>query len=252
MDIIKQYGAVAILDALGASSYSDAEVKQFLRSRERVFSKLGEYLEDKTAITLDQLKTFTFNDTIVIALLCGQTPPTLKAVGSFSAVLRKFLVDSMANGLLFRGAAALGQFRADDETNTIMGEAVTDAAQWYEETDWIGVHFTPRSFLEIERLMLNADDRKEWALFPYDVPLKNGSTLNTFAINWPKVFLVGSQRPWSGNPPPKQKLLELLSGHRVPRGTEQKYFSTLAFFDRSMKLNRPSNKKKTSKKATKK
>src|SRR5882672_446649 len=100
MDIIKQYGAVAILDALGASSYSDAEVKQFLRSRERVFSKLGEYLEDKTAITLDQLKTFTFNDTIVIALLCGQTPPTLKAVGSFSVVLRKFLVDSMANGLL--------------------------------------------------------------------------------------------------------------------------------------------------------
>ena len=39
MGIEKQQGIVAILDALGASSYSDAEVNQFLRSRERVFER---------------------------------------------------------------------------------------------------------------------------------------------------------------------------------------------------------------------
>jgi hypothetical protein len=231
MGIEKQEGIVAILDALGASSYDDSAVNQFLRSRERVFERLEEYLEEKTAITRQQLKMFTFNDTVVIALVCARRPPDLKQIGAFSAILRKFLVESMNSGLLFRGAAAIGEFRADDATNTIMGDAVTDAAQWYEQTEWVGVHYTPRSNLKIEHLMQGATDRKEWALLPYDVPVKGAKPLYTYAVNWPKLFKVRDQRPWEDDIPPKTKLLDFLSRHKVPLGTEKKYFNTVAFFD---------------------
>jgi hypothetical protein len=27
----------------------------------------------------------------------------------------------------------------DDTTNTVMGEAVSDAAAWYDKADWIGI-----------------------------------------------------------------------------------------------------------------
>lgn len=237
MGIEKQQGIVAILDALGASSYSDAEVNQFLRSRERVFERLEEYIGEKTAVTSSQLKTFTFNDTVIIALVCGQQSPSLKQIGAFSAVLRKFLVESMNSGLLFRGSAAIGEFRADDATNTIMGDAVTDAAQWYEQTDWVGVHFTPRSFLKIEHFMEDTNDRKEWALLSYDVPVKGRAPLRTYAVNWPKLFKVDGQRPWEDGAPPRTKLLEFLSRHKVPLGTEQKYIHTIAFFDFAMEKN---------------
>jgi len=148
----KQNGIVAILDALGASDYSDAEVRAFVNSRDKIAVVLDEYLDEKSLIDPGQLKTFQFNDTIVIALICESPQASLKQITSFSAVIRKYLVESMNNGLLFRGAAAVGEFRANDETNTIMGDAITDAAQWFEETDWAGVHYTPRSCLHIERL----------------------------------------------------------------------------------------------------
>lgn len=245
MGIEKQKGIVAILDALGASSYSDEDVEQFLNSRQRIISKLGDYLEEKTEISAEQVKTFTFNDTIVIALLCGIRAPSLDQISAFCAVLRKFIVDSMNNGLLFRGAAALGEFRADDLTNTIMGDAVTDAAQWYEETDWIGVHFTPRSFLHIERDLHGAANRREWAMLPYKVPLKGGKTLDTFAVNWPRIFTLKKARPWDDNLAPRVKLLRFLGKHRVPMGTEQKYFNTIAFFDASLNQTKSAKKPAT-------
>jgi hypothetical protein len=41
----------------------------------------------------------------------------------------------------------------DEKSNTVMGDAIADAAQWYEKSDWIGVHFTPRSYMQLKRMM---------------------------------------------------------------------------------------------------
>jgi hypothetical protein len=117
-----------------------------------------------------------------------------------------------------------------------MGDAVTDAAQWYEQSDWIGVHFTPRSFIELQRIVDVSDDKKAWAFIRYDVPLHDHSVLRTYAINWPKIFRVPRLRPWDDDVPPRTKLLEFLSSHRVPRGAERKYYNTIEFFDHSTKV----------------
>jgi len=251
--IAKEFGAVAILDALGASTYSDRQIGHFLDSRDRVLSQLKEWAEGgHGSVKPTELKAFTFNDTIVLVLRCGAAAANLERATALAAYLRQFLVNSMVNGMLFRGSAALGSFYIDGASNTVMGEAVTDAAQWYERSDWVGVHFTPRSFLTLGHMMRAEGDDKRWAFLPYSVPLRDGGLLPTLAVNWPKIFLVPKLRPWGRtNVEPKQKLLELLSAHSVPLGTERKYFNTIEFFDRSLAVEdeiRRSRKRRVSKK----
>src|SRR4051812_17854855 len=126
----RTHGIVAILDALGASHYSEAEIARFLKSRELVLEFLNSKVEKQLGnIDSNRISTFTFNDTVVIAFRTDESV-TFNEVSSFSVILRKFLLDSLSNQILFRGAISIGAFFVDDDTNTIMGRAITDAAAW--------------------------------------------------------------------------------------------------------------------------
>src|SRR5437773_847617 len=121
-------GLIAILDALGAAAYGRSEIDRFMDSCDIVLRLAQEKAEEM--LSVDLLNMFTFNDTIVFALRAENERPTMKEVSAFFLLLRKFMVDSLQNGILFRGAIAMGTFYADKDTNTVMGEAVTDAAAW--------------------------------------------------------------------------------------------------------------------------
>lgn len=89
-------GIIAILDALGAATYSDREIKRFLRSRELVIELLNQKAEDVlTGITERMITTFTFNDTVIIILRTSTSEPKLKDITNFFSIMRKFLVDSL-------------------------------------------------------------------------------------------------------------------------------------------------------------
>src|SRR5262245_38291817 len=137
-------GIVAVLDALGAASYSDNEIRQFLKSRELVLRLLGEKLEDIGTINA-KILTFTFNDTIVVAQKNDPGEARPEQIVTFFGLMRNFIKDSLANNILFRGSSSIGTFRADENTNTVMGQAITDAAAWYNKAKWIGVHATPHA-----------------------------------------------------------------------------------------------------------
>ncbi len=232
----RENGIVAILDALGAASYGDAEIKRFMDSREVVLQLLNQKAEDVLGdINARMITTFTFNDTILIILRTGAEEPRLKQISDFFTIVRKFLVDSLAHRILFRGSIALGTFYANDETNTVMGQAVTDAAAWYDKADWIGVHATPRATLVIQRWLEHEDTSKGNVMLDYDVPLKQSTIVRTKAVNWPKVFFVNTLTPCDGETEPKEKLLEFLTQHQVPWGTESKFYNTIAFFDHAVK-----------------
>ena len=228
-------GIVAILDALGAASYSDDDVERFVESRTVVLGQLNEKAEGVLGeIKADMVKTFTFNDTVLVILNTGTEDPNLRRISQFFMIMRKFLVDSLAKKILFRGSIAIGTFYADDGTNTVMGQAVTDAAAWYDKADWIGVHTTPRTNLVINRCLEHEAASKEHVMLDYPVPLKNGAVIRTKAVNWPKVFFVESIKPCAAGAE-KEKLLEFLTRHPVPWGTESKFSNTLAFFDHAVK-----------------
>jgi hypothetical protein len=223
-------GIVAILDALGTATYSEEEIHLFMDSRNVVMNLLKQKAED-IGVSASMITTFTFNDTIVIVLKTGNKEPQLKQLSDFFLIVRKFMVDSMAHGILFRGAIAIGSFHANAQTNTVMGPAVTDAAAWYNKSDWIGLHATPRATLIIQRWLEHNSRTRKHVMLDYDVPLKVGGKLYAKVVNWPKVFFVKSISPCDSDNEAREKLLEFLSMHQVPLGTETKFFNTLQFFD---------------------
>lgn len=233
-------GIVAILDALGAATYDDTEIQEFLKSRGIVLELLNDKA-DSVAETLDvsQIKTYTFNDTMLIVLESRNNDSCQAEIRAFATVLRKLLVDSLKRRIMFRGSFAVGSFYEDSATNTILGKAVTDAAAWYDKADWIGILATPRTTLHIDQLM--ESNPRQWGhlLTRYNVPLSDSSTRSLWSINWPKVFWVNTITPCDSGQKPREAFLHLLGRFSIPRGTESKHFNTVAFFDyvvKSLKL----------------
>jgi hypothetical protein len=233
----QKQGLIAVLDALGAATYNDREITQFLNSRERVLELLKRKANAKEVrgnMNINLVTTFTFNDTVLI-VYCTPGPATLDDVQHFCLLLRKFMVDSLAQGILFRGSVSIGNFYVDDESNTVMGTAVTDAAAWYDSADWVGINATPHATLVVQALLRGSKDLDR-LLVDYTVPLKDRSALVLKAVNWPKAFFVKGLRPVKEGEDPRAKCLKLLAEHKVPKGTESKHFNTVAFFDHCIRL----------------
>ncbi len=226
------FGIVAILDALGAASYTDAEIKRFLRSREEVISLLNEK-SARVSKNLDTkaVTTFTFNDTVIIVLKIGKEVLGPLDIKGFLYVLRRFMVDSLIHGILFRGSLSIGSFYVNEKTNTIMGEAVTDAVAWYDKANWVGIVATPRCSIYVQKVLESMGREWQHLMVDYDVPLKDEETVRLKAVNWPKEFYVPSPHLYAGHVRPKQKLLELLSLHKIPFGVESKFNNTIGYFD---------------------
>src|SRR5436190_10559502 len=92
-------GLVAILDALGAKSYSDDEISRFLDSRDIVLEKLAERAQAGT-IDKTRLQAFTFGDTIVVVYRAIHEV-TYKDLGEFGLRMRAFMMHSLGNQILF-------------------------------------------------------------------------------------------------------------------------------------------------------
>jgi hypothetical protein len=228
-------GIVVILDALGAASYSNADIDRFLKSRSNVLNLLNRKIEGVLGkIDSNRVMIFTFNDTILVIFKCDKNGPQLVDITNFFVILRKFLVDSMEEGILFRGSISIGSFYANEAENAVMGQAVTDAAAWYDKADWIGIHATPHATIIIQQLLEHDSVERKYIILDYEVPLKGGNFIKTKAINWPKVFFVSNISPCYKEKP-REKLLEFLSLHQIPLGTESKFHNTIAFFDYAVK-----------------
>jgi hypothetical protein len=238
-------GFIAILDALGASAYSEREIQQFLESRQRVLS----LLDSKADAVLGRLdaarvSTYTFNDTVVVAYELIQ-PLVVGDIAAFGTLLRHLMVKSIANGILFRGAMSIGSFYSDEPTNTIMGKAVSDAAAWYDKAEWVGIAATPQATLLIRAREQQTEEDVGRVMIDYPVPMKDSTKPSLRAINWPKGFYVKGLRPVKENEHPRAKCLELLAAAGIPRGTEGKYFNSVDFFDHCFRMWKKQKKRKS-------
>jgi len=92
----KKCGIVAILDALGAANYDDKEIKEFLESRSVVMRLLHDKSESMTqTLDVSDVKTYTFNDTLLIVLESQGDHPSGPEIQAFVTILRKLLVVSV-------------------------------------------------------------------------------------------------------------------------------------------------------------
>ena len=224
---------------MGAANYSTEQIAQFLKSRQVVLSLLATNAEIKALsgrIQPGQVTTFTFNDTVLI-VYGTEAMPTFDEVRHFCLLLRRFQVDSLINGILFSGSVSVGKFHVDDETNTVLGEAVTDAAAWYDSADWLGINATPFASLFVQSLLDQTSGDLEHVLVDWNVPLKDNKGYRRLkALNWPKVFVVPNMTPCAPGENHRAKCATLLSVLGVPKGTELKFSNTMEFYDHCVKL----------------
>jgi hypothetical protein len=104
-------------------------------------------------------------------------------------VLRRYLFHSLLKRVLFRGAFSIGYFFEDAETNTVLGEAVADAAAWYARADWAGISSTPGTNNVIDHYIYEGlITGGEQFLVKYGVPLNDGTYIDLYSISWPGAF----------------------------------------------------------------
>jgi len=199
-------------------------------SQEHILRAVEEKASDQaTSRKLSTPKLFTFNDTIVIALETDANEE-YNAIKGFAKIVRRFISYSLTKALFFRGAFSIGSYIVSEPQNLIMGNAVADAASWYEQTEFIGAVATPKASMIIQRHVLEDPSPPDFLLFETDIPCKQGNR-RLYAVNWPKAFYVPGLRPRTckkGKELPY--LLGLLVANEVPIGTEHKYNHTISFF----------------------
>lgn len=212
---------------------SEADVQKFIENRDHVLTLLVDKTED---VQLSgKVKQFTFGDTILLAMRCNESSLMSQHCRQFILVLRKFLVDSLNRGLFLRGSLSIGFHYSDEKSNTVLGPAVDDAAGWYEQADWIGLHVTPLASMKIEEWREAEKGPKDHLVIDYDVPIK-GESQRLKAVNWPKVLFVKELAPSDARVRPRRYLLERLTVRDIPRGVESKYSNTMKFFDHVVKM----------------
>jgi len=131
----------------------------------------------------------TLDDFLALVDICR-----LLLYGVFCASIR-----TMSVFLPMRGAISIGEFiytykpiknttntiSAEYNTNILIGKAIVDAYEWEKKQEWIGISLTEKTKLFFESLDSNLIDHliSENVLVNYDIPLKEGHTINSYAIN---------------------------------------------------------------------
>jgi hypothetical protein len=224
----KRYGIVVLLDALGASSYSDDKIKKFLSAR----TKLNEILANQAKVlgNLGEMKmpnTYTFGDTLIVTIELRSRKKITRHIYGTIFLMQNYLYYSLEEGILLRGAFSIGSYIDDNASNTVMGEAISDAASWYEKTDWIGLSSTPKTNNILEYHFENHKLNEPMFIHYYPVPMKDGREINLYTISWAGRFFQDLEETSN----PKKKFLELLKDQLIPPGTESKFENTKKYFN---------------------
>lgn len=230
--IKRKFGIVAVLDALGASKYSEQKIQEFLSARTEInstLSVLASSLNEKGTSTMPPPRIFTFGDTLVITIELSDSDKVKAHLSLFGILMRRYLFHSLEKGILFRGSFSVGPYIEDAKANTVMGEALTDAASWYARSEWMGLSCTPRTNNLLEYHAIDKPWRDKF-ICKYDVPLKGGSTFALFCITWPAAFFDDGLLTPRKQTNPRKFFLEIFKGFNIPLGTEGKYENTKRFF----------------------
>lgn len=233
-EIRKKHGIVVLMDALGAKDFSDEKIQAFLAARKDLNEALHKQLElikgsnDKYKETIKiKPTTYTFGDTLII--VAESNLDGLDAHFSITclfALIQNYMFLSLKKGILLRGAFSFGEYFDDEDSNSVMGKAVADAASWYEKADWFGLASTPRASNLLNYLYSSRPDLGEdGLLIKYNVPMKDGRKHHLHCLAWPARFFFDYQKI------SKTQYLEIISKLDIPFGTEAKYLNAQDFFN---------------------
>lgn len=208
---ISGIGMVTFLDVLGWKGIYKNDNKA-IEKLNNIITKIKEASENNIPehvlnfdnINKIKIKVLSISDTIVIISYFddykGKKSLTkipkyiLLSLYIHSKICGEAIREGINNNIYLRGATSLGKF--ENKNSIFLGEAIDEAADWHEQTDWIGVILSPTSSMYYRILQYNLrnlrknyayddvyEELKNW--IHYDkVPLKDKKYSLNVCLNW--------------------------------------------------------------------
>jgi len=188
-EIETRFGAVALLDALGFKGiWKRFPPKQILHTLATIQREVEGLKEEESYMGVAlKLEAHFFSDTIAISAsvpdgdqVDADTCGALLSRVAAGAGLAQAVAVCFEPLLAYRGCIALGKLATHG--SFVIGEAVDEAAQYMEQANAAVVWLSPQAakrYVEQESLGRG----QQAAIVNYDVPLRNGSSLATLAVN---------------------------------------------------------------------
>jgi hypothetical protein len=168
------FGVITLLDILGWKGvYSRKEdpISSLMRLTNDIISQSETHRGKVNGNT----EVISISDTIAIYTPCSENEVS-EAIDIHRALCQWIIPKSIGEGIPVRGAISYGEIKV--KKNTFVGRAVDEAASWYEQADWIGVHLTPSA----EFITDIKDDREKWIKF---LPkCKTPLDRKLYCVNW--------------------------------------------------------------------
>lgn len=190
-------GFIAIVDVLGAKELDPKVLYKKLCDLDNAAKHHCKKLEEISSDLLNEFRISVFGDTFIFSWPdFGYTNDQFLWFCHYAGIMIR---ESIYRDMPLRGAIAYGDIYRP-ENNMILGQAINDAAYWYDKSKWIGIFITPlccnilNSFWSTDESIIKYESARKHFIASriitprYEVPLKdyieNSNPLDTKVINW--------------------------------------------------------------------
>ncbi|MDR1521085.1 MAG: hypothetical protein LBU23_13230 [Planctomycetota bacterium] len=252
--IDSQYGLVCAMDVLGMRQQSETNAQGTLMKLlelKRSFRLEGmaqnhkknrdrhlPFDEEFKYYTTDaEIDTFFAGDTCFIAKRFQKNLPCGHQIWNGTRDITRFFRSAMYQGLMMRGALAIGKYYWSYGDELVIGQAINAAVADCEIADWIGLHFTKESREIVRREVSGLPASYQDLFFDYEVPRKPRTKSNgtLICIGWPSFFwpIIGvTDDPLDAIEKGRSEIETIFAKQKPPDGARRKYRETRKFFDR--------------------
>ena len=137
---------------------------------------------DTNELIFDQVRTFTFSDT-VIAFSKGNNENDALAMVVLMTELFNY---SLHLCVPLRGGIAHGRFAFNPGLNLFSGPALVDAYELGESAQWLGIVIDQHTADAVSQLPVGKSPRGKWTVVEWDVQCKDGTIRRRNVVNWPE------------------------------------------------------------------
>ena len=165
-------GLVIMIDALGTKAHyrsGNSDTKKWRDFVENLKQKIKES-------SCAEVHPYIVSDTIIIAI---NTLDIRSMLLRISPTLEWAIIESMKAGRPIRGCIAEGKIYTDNVQ--VVGEPVVEAAEYYEQAQWVGISACP----SVHKVIENMPEEDRYPHFQkFDLPLRNSIELDAWVVNW--------------------------------------------------------------------
>lgn len=229
-------GVVAMLDALGVKGIlarsNPADVMGAWAGVVKEFEHSARDVLEISGGACTGCRVIAFSDTVIVTME-GEHPDVLLL--HMGDLLGQPFYVALTKEIYFRGVVTIGDFYQSE--TMVIGRAIDEAADWYEQADWIGVSASPSAAMILDKLYRSRPEDVLDRFVPHYVPMRSGTKEPGWALAWPRIVLDQAELSRAAgrrDEDPETIILEFFAKAPITVPVAPKYRHALAFFDRFM------------------